>query len=81
MIAKKIATLLAAVAVAASGPAVAQATAPVPAQESALEGSQQMEGASWAAYAVAAVIFGGLIYGFIEFLDDDDGGDVSVSPS
>jgi hypothetical protein len=80
MIAKRLATLLTAVAVTASAPAFAQASAPVPARENSLSGSSQF-GSDTAAYVVAAIILGGLVYGFIEFLDDDDGGDdVPVSP-
>ena len=83
MITKKIAALLAAAAVTVSSPAFAQATAPVPATESSLQGSAQAgEGSTTAAYVVAAIVLGGLIYGFVKFLDDDDGDgdDVPVSP-
>ena len=80
MISKRIATLLAALAVAGASPAFSQATAaPAPAAETSFQGSAQAGESNVAAYIVAAVVFGGLIYGFIEFLDDDEGG-VSVSP-
>lgn len=82
MIAKRIAVLLTAVAVTTASPAFAQASAPVPAQESSIEGSAQMEGWPVAAYVVAAVVLGGLIFGLVKFVDDDDGDgdDIPVSP-
>lgn len=85
MIAKRIATLLAAVAVTAASPAFAQSAAPaapVPARENSVRGSAQMEGWPVAAYVVAAVVLGGLVYGLVKFVDDDDGDndDLPVSP-
>ena len=83
MITKKIAALLAAAAVTVSSPACAQAPAPVPGTQSSLQGRAQAgEGSTTAAYVVAAIVLGGLIYGFVKFLDDDDGDgdDVPVSP-
>lgn len=80
MIAKRVATLLTAVAMTAASPAFAQASAPVPAPETSLQGSAQM-GENTAAYVVAAIVLGGLIFGFVKFLDDDDDGDdIPVSP-
>ena len=80
---KTTATLLSAVALVAAGPAYAQASAsaaPQPAMESSIDGSAQF-GNSTAAYVVAAIVLGGLIYGFIQFMDnDDDGDEVPVSP-
>ncbi|HEY9552991.1 hypothetical protein [Allosphingosinicella sp.] len=81
MISKRIATLLAAVAVTAASPAFSQAAAPMPARESSLQGSAQAgEGSTTVAYVVAAIVLGGLVYGLVKFLDDDDGDDVPVSP-